>query len=120
VSEVAPEGVGDPEPRLDHPGDVGRRLAHLLDRIGDPQHARHSLGVLGAPRREHRDLPEAAQVRVHALVEAFDLPGELLVVEEHSRVREVDHQLGGVLQLDEQVLDALRLVIHGSSLRILP
>ena len=73
VAEVAPDRV-DPEPRLDHPGDVGRGLAHLLDRVGDPQHARHALRVLGAPRREHRDLPRPAKVRVHALVEAFDLP----------------------------------------------
>jgi len=66
------------------------------------------------------DLAEPPQVPVHAILQALDLAGQLLVLEEHGRVGEVDHQLGGILRLDEEVLDALRLVIHGRSPRILP
>ncbi len=37
-----------------------------------------------------------------------DLPRELVLVEEDRRIGEVDHELRGVLQLDEQVFDVLR------------
>ena len=118
MAEVAPEGLGHPETRLDHAGDVRGRVADLLDRARDPQDAGHPLGVFGAARGEHRHLTQAPEVAVHPFLEPFDLPGELVLVEEHRGVREVHHELGGVLGLDEQVLHALRLLIHGRRLPI--
>ena len=115
VAEVAPERVGDPEPSLDDPCDVGGGVPDLLDRARDPQDAGHRLRVLGAAGGEHRHLAQAAQVAGHPLLETLDLAGELVLVEEHRGVREVDHELGGVLRLDEQVLHALRLVIHSGA-----
>ena len=50
-------------------------------------------------------------------VEPHDLLGELLLVEEHGRVGQVDHQLRGVFQLDEQVFDGIRRsIIHVAAL----
>ncbi len=60
-----------------------------------------------------------AEVLVHAALEPIHLAGELLFVEEDGRVGEVHHELGGVLRLDEQLFDVLRLVIHGWLLPIL-
>ena len=79
----------------------------------------HALGILRAPRGEHRHDAEAAQVAVHPLLEAVDLAGQLLLVEEHRGVGQVDHELGGVLQLDEELFDGLGFVIHGAALPIL-
>ena len=107
-----PQVVGDAEPRGDDPRDVGGGVADLLDRAGDPQDPGHALGVLGAAGGEHRHDAQPAQVVVHARLEPVDLARELLLVEEDRRVGEVDHQLGGVLQLDEQLFDVLRLFIH--------
>ena len=76
-------------------------------------------GILGAPRGKHRHDPEAAEVAVHPLLEPADLAGQLLLVEEHGRVGQVDHELGGVLQLDEELFDGLGFVIHGAALPIL-
>ena len=55
----------------------------------------------------------SAEMAVHPLLEPADLAGELLLVEEHGRVGQVHHELGRVLELDEEFLDVLRLVIHG-------
>ena len=117
VTEVLAERVGDAEPRRDHARDVGRGVADPFDRVGDPQHAGHALGVLGAARGEHRHDAEAPQVPVHPLFQAADLSGQLLLVEEHRRVRQVDHELGGVLQLDEELFDVPGFVIHVRSRR---
>jgi hypothetical protein len=115
VAKVRPEHVGDPQAGGDHASDVGGGIADLLDRVGDPENAGHPLGILGTPGREHRDRPQPPQVQGRSLLEPADLLGELLLVEEDGRVREVDHQLGGVLQLDEQIFDGVRLVfIHGA------
>ena len=103
---------GIPSLRLDHAADVARGVADLLDRVGDPQDAGHALGVVGVARGEHRDHAEPAQVVVHPLLEPLDLARELLLVEEDGRVREVDHELRGVLRLDQEVLDGPGLVIH--------
>jgi len=114
MPEVRPEGVRDPQAGGDHASDVGGRVAHLLDGVGDPQDTGHPLGILGASGREHRDRPEPPQVQGRSLFEPADLLGQLLLVEEDGRVGEVDHQLGGVLELDEEILDGVRLVIiHG-------
>jgi hypothetical protein len=51
----------------------------------------------------------------HPLLEPFDLLRELLFVEEDGRIRQVDHELRGVFQLDEEVLDVARLFIHHGS-----
>ncbi len=82
----------------------------LLDRVGDPQHARHALGILGTARGEHGGRAEPSQIVGHARLESFHLASELVLVEEDRRVREVDHQLGGVLELDEEIFDVARLV----------
>jgi hypothetical protein len=55
--------------------------------------------VFGAARREYRQLAEVVQVVEHALFQTANLFGEIGVGKEHSRVREVDHQLGRVLDL---------------------
>jgi hypothetical protein len=47
VPEVRPELVGDAQVHLHHPGDVGGRVADLLDGPGDVEHAGHGLRVLG-------------------------------------------------------------------------
>ena len=46
-----------------------------------------------------------------------DLAYAAVFFDEEKLAREVDHQLRGVLGLDEQILDVLRLFIHG---RLLP
>jgi hypothetical protein len=58
-------------------------------------------------------------VVVHPSLEPVDLASELLVVEEDGGVGQVDHELGGVLRLDEEILDVPRLVIHAAALPIL-
>jgi hypothetical protein len=112
VAEVVAQDVGDPQSRSDHTGDVGRGVPDPLDRVGDPEHAGHALGVLGAPRGEHRHDPQAPQVVVHARFQAVDLARQLVLVEEDRRVREVHHELRRVLQFDEELFDVLRLLIH--------
>ena len=44
------------------------------------------------------------------LRESRHLASQLVLVEEDGRVREVDHQLGRVLELDEEVFDVLGFV----------
>ena len=63
------------------------------------------------------DLSEAetAEVLAHPLLEPLDLLCQLLLVEEDGRVRQIDHELRGVLQLDEEVFDVARLVVHHGS-----
>jgi hypothetical protein len=99
--------------RLDDAGDVGRRVADLVDRVRDPQDALDGLGVLGAPRGEDRERSQAPQVPAHALLELLDLVGEVLLVEEQRGVGQVDQELGGVLRLDQEFLDVPGFFIHG-------
>ncbi len=49
------------------------------------------------------------------LFEPLDLLRQLLLVEEDGRVGQVDHELRGVLQLDEEVFDVARLFVHHGS-----
>jgi len=119
VAEVLAERVGDAQSRGHDARDVGRRIADPFDRVRDPQDAGHPFGILGAPRGKHRHDPEAAEVAVHPLLEPADFAGQLLLVEEHGGVGQVDHELGGVLQLDEELFDGLGFVIHGAALPIL-
>jgi hypothetical protein len=117
VAQIRAQGVGDAQPGGDHTRDVGCRGADALDRIGDPQHARHPFGVFRAPCGEHRHRPQAPQQVAGAAVEPDHLVGDLVVVEEDGRVGEIHHQLRGVLQLDEQVFDGMwRLVTHAAAL----
>ena len=74
------------------------------------EHAGHGLCVLGAPGGQHGHLAEPAEVLVHALLDLLDLLGQVLLVEEDGRVGQVDHELGRVLELDQQFLDVLRLL----------
>ena len=114
--QVGAQRVGDPEASGDHPRNVGRRGADPLDRVGDPQHAGHPFGILGTSGGEHRHRPQAPQQIARSAVETDHLVGDLVVVEEHGRVRQVDHELGGVLQLDEEVFDGMwRLVSHAAA-----
>ena len=100
-----------PEARRHDPRDVGGSVADLLDGVGDPQDARHALGVLGAARSQHRHDAQLPELGAHAVLETAHLARELLLVEEHRRVGEVHHELGLVLELDEEFLDVLRLVL---------
>ena len=69
VMEVGAQRVGDAEASGDHPRNVGRRGADPLDRVGDPQHAGHPLGILGTSRGEHRHRPQAPQQIARSAVE---------------------------------------------------
>ena len=50
------------------------------------------------------------QVLCHARLEPGNFTGEPVLAEEDRGVREVDHQLGRVFELDEKVFDVARLV----------
>ncbi len=113
MTQVGEQRLGDPELRLDDVGDVGGGPADLLDRRGDLEHPLDRLGVLGAATGEHGHRAQAAVRVVHPVAEPLDLPRELLLVEEDRRVGQVDHQIGDVLRLDQEVLDRSRLLIHG-------
>ena len=82
------------------------------------RHAGHPLRVLGAAGGEHRHRAESSQVPGRCAASSrIDLVGQLLLVEEDGGVGQVDHQLRGVLQLDEQVFDGIRRsVIHVAAL----
>ena len=115
VTEILSERVGDPEPGGDDARDVGGGIAHALDRMRDPQDPGHPFGVLGATGGEHGGDAKAAEVFAHPLLEPFDLLRQLLLVEEDGRVGQVDHELGRVFQLDQEVLDVPRLFVHHGS-----
>jgi hypothetical protein len=119
VPEIGTELSRDSQPGVHDPGDVGGRIADPLDGVGDPQHAGHALGVVGASGREHRGHAEPAEVHGHAVLQPSDLAGELLLVEEDGRVGQVDHELGRVFELDQELLDVPRFLIHAAALPIL-
>ena len=79
------------------------------------QDSGHPFGVFGTAGGEHGHDPEAAEMAAHALLEPVDLLRELLLVEEDGRVGQVDHELGRVFQLDQEVLDVPRLLVHHGS-----
>ena len=115
VAEILSEGVRDPEARGHDPRDVGGGIAHALDGMRDPQHRGHALRVFLTAGREHRRDPQSVEVPAHPLLEPLDLLRQLLLVEEDGRVGQVDHELRGVLQFDEEVFDVARLVVHHGS-----
>ena len=102
VAEVLPQGVGIPSRAA-----TTRAMSEAASPIPSIASAIHRTPAIpsasSAPRREHRGDPQEPEVVAHPLLEALDLLGELLLVEEHGRVREVHHQLGGVLQLDQEL-----------------
>ena len=119
--EVGDERGGDAEPVGDDAGDVDRGVAHALDRREHVQHARHLLGVARRAGREHADLAHLVHEVREPLLELVDLVGHRLVAEEEGGVRQVDHELGGVLGLREHGLEICgvgRLVPSVASSRI--
>jgi hypothetical protein len=87
-------------------------LLLVLGRGGDPlyrgrhrQHPTELVRVLGGPRRDHAHGAQVDQQLVDAFLQPEHLAAERLVAEEDGRVGEVHHQFGGVLGLDEQLLD---------------
>ena len=109
--EVGDQRGGDAEAVGDDAGDVDGRVAHALDGREHVQHARHLLGVARRARREHAHLAHGVREVGQELLELVHLVGHARVAEEQRGVRQVDHELGGVLGLREHGLEIPGLVV---------
>ena len=111
LGERRPDRVGQPDVLEDDLRDVAGRVGDLLGRAHDPQHRGERLGVVGGARGHQQAHVGSELEDVHLGFELENLLGDLVAVEEHRRVRQIDHELGDVLHLREESLDAARLVV---------
>ena len=105
VGEVGDEGRRDAEVVGHDARDVDGRVRHAFDRRDDVEHARHLLGVARRAGRQHADLAHLVHEIAEPLFELVHLLGHVLVGEEERGIRQVDHELGGVLGLREHGLE---------------
>ena len=112
IGEVGDELLGDSEAMGDDPGDVHGVIGHALDGGHHLEHRRHSLGLPGTAGGHHAHCSHVMDELAHLLLQLVDLFGHVRVAEVDRRVRQVDHQLGGVLRLGQHGPQVAGSLVH--------
>src|SRR5439155_3425006 len=89
-------------------------IGDLVDGRDDVEHRRHLLGVTTAAGGDEAQDTHVEHESIEPVFEASQLFGDVDGVVVEGGVRQVDHQLRGVLRLGEHLLEVLGGLVHQS------
>ncbi len=112
LRQGCPHGAGEPYVSQQNLGYVSGGVGDLLRRLRYLQYAGHGLRVLDVSHAQHRRHPDVVYQLVDFALELVNLLGDFRGVEQYCGVGQVQHELGLVLHLREQVLQAPWLVLY--------